>query len=103
LNEKFEREQFQKQLEEKKAWMKLEKIQYIIPDWNYLDSKEKMIAIVAVPLKQEDCYTYEEYRAWPMMWKMMKNRSPLEIKNPHLIRTEDTEKYDLLKRCVMSG
>jgi hypothetical protein len=64
LNEKFEREQFEKQLEENKTTMDLEKIPYFIPNRNYLDWKEKMIAIVAVPLKQEDSYTYEEYRAW---------------------------------------
>jgi hypothetical protein len=98
LNEKFEREQFEKQLEEKKMWMDLEKIPYFLPNPIYLDWKEKMIPVVAIPLKQEDCYTYEEYRTWPTMWKMMKNRTPLQIKNPHLIRTKNIEKRDLLKK-----
>jgi hypothetical protein len=98
LNEKFEREQFEKQIEEKKMWMDLEKIPYFIPNLNYLDWKEKMIPVVAIPLKQEDCYTYEEYKGWPTMWKMMEKRSPLQIKNPHLIKTKNAEKYNLLKK-----
>jgi hypothetical protein len=31
------------------------------------------------------------------MWKMMENREPMQIENPHLIKTKNLEKQNLLK------
>jgi hypothetical protein len=70
--------------------MDLTKIPYYKPNPIYNYRENEMVPIVPVPEKQEDCYTYEEHRAFKTMWDLMRNKLPLQIKNPHLIRTNNT-------------
>jgi hypothetical protein len=42
--------------------------------------------IIPVPLIRKDCPTYEEWRAWPLMWRIMNNKPNQETDNPHYER-----------------
>jgi hypothetical protein len=38
---------------------------------------------IPLPLSREDCFTYEEWRAYTLMWKIMNNKPNQKIGNPH--------------------
>jgi hypothetical protein len=77
--------------------MDLKKIPYYKQNWIFFDWKDEIVPIIPVPEHQEDCYTFEEHKAYKTMWDIMRGKVPIEIKNPHLVNTKDTEKSNMLK------
>jgi hypothetical protein len=84
LNDKFERKQIEKEIEERKLIMDLKKIAYYRPNLIYNYWKSEIVPIIPVPEKQEDVYTYEEHRAFKTMWDLMRDKLHLQIKIPIL-------------------
>jgi hypothetical protein len=89
LNDKFERKQIKKEIEERKVTMDLTKIPYYKPNPIYNYWENEMVPIVPVPEKQEDCYTYEEHRAFKTMYFIVKMIRIPNMENKYTYRFMD--------------
>jgi hypothetical protein len=81
FNDEWEREEFEKR--NKDRIFDFEKIKYYIPIQTLNTWKQNLMSIIPVLLSLEDCQTYEEWRACPLICRIMNGKPNQEIDNPH--------------------
>jgi hypothetical protein len=81
VNDDLEREEFKKR--KRGRIFDFKKIKYYITIQTPNNWEQSLIPIIQVPLNQKDCVKYEEFKAWPVMWKILSGNLIQEIEYPH--------------------
>jgi hypothetical protein len=74
--------------EERGEYYNIRKVNYYLSHMDYVQDYLHPSMNIAVPVDYEDCYNFEEYMKWPIIYDIMIKQSEHMIDNPHVNKND---------------
>jgi hypothetical protein len=87
-HQKLSRELFKKLEDERGDYYNIRKVNYYLSNMQYVQDHLRPSINITVPANHEDCYNFDEYMMWLIMYDVMRRHGEQMINNPHVDKND---------------